>query len=61
VALKDRGYLDGAPDGLFGAGTRVAIGRYQKAKNLAPDCYPTQPLFQELTGKTRSQALNSSR
>ena len=61
VALKDRGYLDGTPDGLFGAGTRVAIGRYQKARNLAPDCYPTQPLFQELTGKPRSQALNSSR
>lgn len=61
VALKDRGFLDGAPDGLFGAGTRVAIGRYQKAQNRTPDCYPTQPLFQELTGKPKSQALNSSR
>lgn len=61
VALKDRGFLDGAPDGLFGAGTRVAIGRYQKAKNQAPDCYPTQPLYQELTGKAKSQALNSTR
>ena len=61
VALKERGYLDGAPDGLFGAGTRVAIGRYQKAKNQTPDCYPTQPLFQDLTGKAKSQALNSPR
>jgi lytic murein transglycosylase len=58
VALKERGFLEGAPDGLFGAGTRVAIGRYQKTKNQTPDCYPTQPLFQELTGKARSQALN---
>ncbi len=61
VALKQRGFLDGAPDGLFGAGTRVAIGRYQKSRNQTPDCYPTQPLFRELTGKARSEALNSSR
>ena len=61
VALKQRGFLDGTPDGLFGAGTRVAIGRYQKSKSRTPDCYPTQPLFQELTGKPRSQALNSPR
>ena len=61
VALKDRGFLDGTPDGLFGAGTRVAIGRYQKSRNQTPDCYPTRPLFQELIGKARSEALNSPR
>jgi hypothetical protein len=58
VALKERGFLEGAPDGLFGAGTRVAIGRYQKATQRAPDCYPTRSLFAELSGKARSQALN---
>ncbi|MGB0086849.1 MAG: peptidoglycan-binding protein [Rhodomicrobiaceae bacterium] len=61
VALKDRGFLDGTPDGLFGAGTRVAIGRYQKAMKRPPDCYPSRALFAELTGKPRSQALNERR
>ncbi|WP_088345535.1 MULTISPECIES: peptidoglycan-binding protein [Rhodomicrobium] len=59
VALKQRGFLDGTPDGLFGAGTRVAIGRYQKAMQRSPDCYPTRTIFQELTGKSGTQALNA--
>jgi lytic murein transglycosylase len=59
VALKDRGFLEGAPDGLFGAQTRVAIGRYQKAKKRKPDCYPSRSLFKELLGRGRSQALNT--
>ncbi len=61
VALKQRGFLDGVPDGLFGAGTRVAIGRYQKAMNRTPDCYPARSLFEEVTGKSKSQALNAPR
>jgi lytic murein transglycosylase len=58
IALKQQGFLDGEPDGLFGAGTRVAIGRYQKAKNRAPDCYPSRVLYEELLSKSRSQASN---
>jgi lytic murein transglycosylase len=61
VALKKRGHLEGTPDGLFGAGTRVAIGRYQKAMNRRPDCYPSRSLYQELVGKSGSQALNERR
>ncbi len=61
VALKDRGFLQGEPDGLFGAQTRVAIGRYQKATKREPDCYPTRSLYSEVIGPSRSQALNSSR
>lgn len=59
VALKERGHLEGTPDGLFGAGTRVAIGRYQKAMNRTPDCYPSRSLFKELAGKGGPQALNA--
>lgn len=54
VALKKQGHLDGTPDGLFGAQTRVAIGRYQKAAKRKPDCYPTQSLYKEIIGKSRS-------
>jgi lytic murein transglycosylase len=61
VALKHRGHLEGTPDGLFGAGTRVAIGRYQKATKRTPDCYPSRSLFKELAGKAGSQALNAQR
>ncbi len=59
IALKKRGHLEGTPDGLFGVQTRVAIGRYQKATKRTPDCYPTRSIFKELTGKPRSQALNT--
>lgn len=59
VALKKQGFLEGTPDGLFGVQTRVAIGRYQKAKKRKPDCYPSRSLFVEVIGKGRSQALNT--
>ncbi len=54
VALKEQGFLEGTPDGLFGAGTRVALGRYQKATKRKPDCYPTQSLYKEIIEKSRS-------
>jgi lytic murein transglycosylase len=54
VALKEQGHLEGTPDGLFGVGTRVAIGRYQKATQRKPDCYPTQSLYKEIVGKSPS-------
>lgn len=54
IALKKQGHLEGTPDGLFGVQTRVAIGRYQKATERKPDCYPTQSLYKEIIGKSRS-------
>ena len=59
IALQKRGFLDGTPDGLFGAQTRVAIGRYQKATKRSPDCYPSRSLMKELLSGSGSQALNS--
>lgn len=59
VALQKRGFLKGQPDGLFGAGTRVALGRYQKATKRRPDCYPSRSLYEELTKNSGSQALNA--
>jgi lytic murein transglycosylase len=59
VSLQKRGFLTGQPDGLFGAGTRVAIGRYQKATKRKPDCYPSRSLFEELSKDARPQALNT--
>ncbi len=50
IALKDRGFSQTTPDGLFGRATRVAIGLYQKSVKKQPDCYPTQAIFRELTG-----------
>lgn len=50
IALKKKGFLNGTPDGLFGVGTRVGIGRYQKSRKQQPDCYPTKSLFKELVG-----------
>ena len=53
IALKDQGFLEGIPDGLFGAQTRVALGRYQKAAGRKPDCYPTQSLYKEIIRESR--------
>lgn len=49
MGLKDRGFLDGTPDGLFGPQTRTAIGRYQKSAGLKLDCYPNAGIFEALT------------
>ncbi len=48
IALQEQGHLEGTPDGLFGVQTRVAIGRFQKAKGRKPDCYPTQSLYKDI-------------
>lgn len=50
IGLQARGFLTGAPDGLFGPQTRVAIGRFQKASGRAADCYPNSDLFKTLAG-----------
>ncbi|MFD1332094.1 lytic murein transglycosylase [Methylopila musalis] len=40
LRLQTRGYDVGKPDGLVGFRTRVAIGRWQEARGLAPTCWP---------------------
>lgn len=35
--LRDQGYYKGKVDGVFGAGTRSAVIRFQKVKGLTPD------------------------
>ena len=37
--LRDGGFYSGAIDGLYGAGTRKAIARWQRANGAAPDGY----------------------
>ncbi len=48
IALKENGFSDATPDGLFGVQTRVAIGRYQKSLGRKPDCYPSRAIFEAL-------------
>ena len=55
VALKERGFLDGTPDGLFGAGTRVAIGRYQKAQKADAGLLSDAVLYQGADRQARSR------
>jgi lytic murein transglycosylase len=49
IGLRERGFLSGLPDGLFGPQTRVAIGHYQKANGQKADCYPNMDLFKAVT------------
>lgn len=60
LGLKARGVLLGEADGLFGPQTRTAIGRWQKAQGAAPTCYPTRPIFEELTGAVRAEAMQKT-
>ncbi len=48
ILLREHGLYDKKIDGLFGAGTRVAIGRFQKKAGLALTCYPSRQLFSAL-------------
>lgn len=58
MALRQGGFLTVQPDGLFGAQTRVAIGRYQMSQNQTPDCYPSRVLFDALVA--RGKAANGN-
>jgi lytic murein transglycosylase len=49
IALKEQGFSETAPDGLFGRANRIAIGLYQKSRNRRPGCYPSVLLHRELT------------
>jgi lytic murein transglycosylase len=55
LALKERGFYPGEPDGLFGGQTRVAIGRYQKSIGQAPTCFPTASMFETLNASASSR------
>lgn len=43
--LNSLGYSAGAPDGLFGSGTRRAVRAFQTDQHLAPDGFPTTDLL----------------
>lgn len=46
--LNGLGYDAGAPDGLFGSGTRRAVRAYQAAQNLPADGFPTVDLLNQV-------------
>lgn len=48
VALNERGFASGAPDGLMGPATREGLRRYQRSIGLPADGYPTLDLLQRL-------------
>jgi hypothetical protein len=56
--LKDRGFLNGEADGLFGPQTRAAIGRYQKAQGRKPTCYPNRELYEQLRGSLKAEVMH---
>ena len=46
--LTSRGIYRDKIDGKAGMLTRAALGQYQKANGLAPDCWPTAALLQQM-------------
>jgi len=46
--LNKSGYAAGKVDGRAGTITRNAIGAYQKANGLTPDCYPSTAVWKHL-------------
>ena len=48
VALNERGYDAGKPDGITGPATRSAIRKYQHAEGLIADGFPGQELLDRL-------------
>jgi membrane-bound lytic murein transglycosylase B len=49
IALNQRGFDSGAPDGMMGPTTGGAIRRYQRSVGLPADGYPDQDLLVRLT------------
>ena len=48
IALNERGFASGTPDGVVGPATRGALRLYQRSLGLAADGYPTLELLQRL-------------
>ena len=48
LALNQRGFDSGTPDGLMGPATRDGLRRYQRSIGLPADGYPTPELLQRL-------------
>jgi lytic murein transglycosylase len=48
VALNQRGFSSGEPDGLLGPATRAALRRYQRSAGLVADGFPTVDLLERL-------------
>jgi membrane-bound lytic murein transglycosylase B len=48
IALNQRGFDSGTPDGMMGPATRDAIRRYQRSVGLPADGYPDQDLLERL-------------
>lgn len=46
--LNDLGFDTGTPDGIFGPGTRQALGLFQQSKNMIADGYPHREVFTRL-------------
>ena len=45
TALNKLGYSAGAVDGIIGRGTRGALQKFQKAKGLVADGFPTMDML----------------
>ncbi len=48
ILLREQGFYDDKIDGLFGQGTRIAIGRYEKQAGLPQTCYPSRAIYKKL-------------
>jgi peptidoglycan hydrolase-like protein with peptidoglycan-binding domain len=46
--LTDVGFYTGAIDGKAGMATRLSLGRFQTARGLAVDCWPSSAALQSL-------------
>jgi hypothetical protein len=46
--LTRLGFYDAAIDGKAGMGTRLALGRFQTARGLSPDCWPSPKALESL-------------
>ena len=51
AALNKLGFNSGAPDGMFGTGTRGAVRNYQRSVGLPADGYPTPALLDRIKGR----------
>nr|WP_255593303.1 lytic murein transglycosylase [Acidovorax sp. sic0104] len=50
LALNQRGFDTGTPDGVLGPATRAGLRRYQQSEGLAADGYATVELLSRLSG-----------